>query len=126
MSAPAGGGECLGTANSKRAGQVIELGKQVAPSVVVPSIDSTLSCIYALASGDTTWSEVALACATVLENRPVVLFVLEAQTGRSTLLGTSSVKLKEIPDMYLEVARRAGRRLKARVPSRLVGGRLPR
>jgi PAS domain-containing protein len=54
------------------------------------------------------------------------LFVLEAQIERQTLLGTSVANRADIPDSFSQIALRAGRRLKARVPPRLVRGRLPK
>lgn len=95
-----------------------------AQAAVDGAIEPVLWRAYGVPSGDTDWAEVVAACGAVLDGLPVVLFVFNAETESLSLLGASP-SLAAVPDAFLHVARRAGRRLKARLPSRLVGGRLP-
>ena len=90
-------------------------------------MEDVLSTVYAVASGDVGWPDVAAKLSTLLDGERVVLFVLEAQAETIALLGSSTPNLDSIPEHFLHVARRAGRRLKARVPTTgVVGARFPK
>jgi DNA-binding CsgD family transcriptional regulator/PAS domain-containing protein len=98
-----------------------------AASAEVEVIEKLLSRIYGIASGDVGWTEVLGELSAMFDREPVMSFVLDAQNENTLLLGTSLPNLARVPEPFLQVARRAGRRLKARIPTTgVVGARFPR
>lgn len=98
-----------------------------APAAEVTAIEKILSRVYGIASGDVSWGEILPELSTWLDREPLSLFVLEAQNETTIPLGSSLPNLARVPEPFLQIARRAGRRLKARIPTTgIVGARFPR
>jgi PAS domain-containing protein len=82
-----------------------------------------LSLAYEVAGGNADWPALAFKLSELLKGERTVLFLLDARTEAAELLASSTPKLENVPERFLQVARRHGRRLKARVPnSPLLGG----
>jgi DNA-binding CsgD family transcriptional regulator len=75
-----------------------------------------LSQAYDVASGTASWLDVARALSDLLGGRRTVLFLLDARSDSVELLAGSTPNLKSVPERFVAIARRHGRRLKARLP----------
>jgi DNA-binding CsgD family transcriptional regulator len=90
------------------------------PRFAIASDRASLLDVWSLghevASGNADWPALAFKLSELLDGQRTVLFMVDARSEAVKLLASSTPNLMNVPERFLQVARRHGRRLKARVP----------
>lgn len=86
------------------------------------AIDKFLALVYKVAVDEADWREVVDGLSNLFDGEQTTLFLIDAQAGTCELLASTLGKLNTVPDRFLQVAFRNGRRSKAQLPTaRLIG-----
>jgi hypothetical protein len=77
------------------------------------SVLEVQSLAYDVATGTAVWRTLALRLSELLKGESIVLFLLNSRSEAVEMLASSTPNLEEVPERFLQMARRHGRRLES-------------